>query len=268
MQPPDVRLPGGEQAPPFQGPPQISPPNPSLPEGEKPAAKTPMSQTSTPADSDGTPQNELPPPSGPTPEPRLIPSADGGDPGRVSKITLNRAQTKGYNPDHLPGDEGVSITIEPRDASGTLLRAAGKLSIVVLDPSLAGNAARVARWNFTEEDAATHHRNGADALHFDLRWPEGLPRNPNLKLFVRFTRADGRKFDAEQDLHIAVPPQTAADWTRSKRPTPPRTTPIETTPIAPATPSADDSAPPPHQPPASSSDRTARRSGVQWTPYR
>jgi hypothetical protein len=267
--PPSVQLPGAEQAPPFQGPPQISPPNPAVPEGEMPPDKRPTSNSGTSAEPPGAPQIELPAPTGPALEPRLIPSADGGDPSRVTKITLNAAQTKGYNADDLPGDEGVSVTVEPRDASGALLRAAGKLSIVVLDPTLAGDAARVARWNFTEEDAAAHHRSGTDALRFDLRWPERLPQNPNLKLFVRFTRADGQKFDAERDLRIAVPPRTAADWTRSKQPAPPKTVPIETTPIAPAAPpSGGGSDPPSSQPAATSGDRTVRRSGVQWTPYR
>ena len=61
----------------------------------------------------------------------------------MTQITLNRKQTSGYNADEQPGDEGVSVLIEPRNASGALLRAAGKLSIVVLDPTLAGDAARV-----------------------------------------------------------------------------------------------------------------------------
>ena len=271
LQAPKVELPGVEQAPPFKGPPQISPTNPSVPEGEMPPDKNPMPRSgSSTAPRDLLPQDELPPPSGPSLEPRLIPSADGGDPGRVSRITLNRTQTKGYNADEFPGDEGVSVLVEPRDANGAVLRAAGKLSIVVLDPTLSGNAARVARWNFTEEDAATHHQSGNDALRFDLRWPEQLPKNPNLKLYVRFTRADGQKFDAEQDLRITVPPRTAADWTRSKhRASPPKMTPapIETTPIAPAA-TPDRNNPPSNPPSATTGDRTVRRSGTQWTPYR
>ncbi len=227
-----------------------------------------MTQSAPQREPATTPATELPPPSGPALEPRLIPSADGGDPSRVSQITLNTAQTGGYNADDQPGDEGVSVQIEPRDASGTLLRAAGKLSIVVMDPTLSGAAARVARWNFTEEDAAAHHRPGTEALRFDLRWPERLPQNPNLKLYVRFTRADGQKFDAEQDLRVAIPSRTAAaDWTRSKQPAPPKTAPIETTPIAPA-PRDPPASQPANQPTATPGDRTAGRSGVQWTPYR
>ena len=104
-------------------------------------------------------------------------------------------------------------------------------------------------------------------MRFDLRWPERLPQNPDLKLYVRFTRADGRKFDAEQDLHIAVPPRTAADWTRSKQPaTPKAAAPIETTPIAPAAVPSTGSVPPASQPAATSGDRTAGRSGANGRP--
>jgi hypothetical protein len=228
-----------------------------------------MSRSALPLEPPVAPAVELPTPSGPTLEPRLIPSADGGDPSRVTQITLNAAQTRGYNADDQPGDEGVSVLVEPRDANGALLRAAGKMSIVVMDPTLAGSAARVARWNFTEEDAAAHHRSGTEALRFDLRWPERLPQNPNLKLYVRFTRADGRRFDAEQDLHIAVPPRTTAEWTRSKQPAPPKPAPLETKPIAPVAVPREGGDPPASQPVgASPSDRTAGRTGVQWTPYR
>jgi hypothetical protein len=102
-----------------------------------------------------------------------------------------------------------------------------------------------------------------------LRWPERLPQNPNLKLFVRFTRADGRKFDAEQDLRIAVPSKSVADWTRSKQPPPSKAAkPIETVPIAPAAAPRDAVEPPANRSPATGGDRTAGRAGAQWTPYR
>ena len=69
------------------------------------------------------------------------------------------------------------------------------MSVVVLDPAFEGEAARVARWDFTAaETAAMFRRTGTEsAIHLTMAWPGDPPAHGKLHLFVRYVTADGRK---------------------------------------------------------------------------
>lgn len=252
---PNVQLP--EQAAPFAQPPEISPPDLSPPMNP-PAGKAPM---------------PLSPPSIDLPEgasrQSSEPPGEAIDPGQITRITLDPQRTGGYDADQHPGDEGVSVFIQPRGASGEVLRSAGKISIVAMDELEQGDAARLARWNFTEEEAAEHFHPSPDGLQFQLRWPERLPRHEHLTLHVRFTRPDGQKLDVEQSIRVVLP-GSSPGWTRSEHPTI-RTVPLErSSPAATRVPGAGDieAREPSAVPPDAPRDRTADRSPPQWMPYR
>ena len=174
------------------GLPLISPPDPNVPEGEHMAKAAPRE-----------------------PKSRLL----GGGKGRpastkkgpldevVTQITLNRKLTGGHNVDGHPGDEGVMVVVEPLNAAGDLVEVPGKIAIVVLDPAIDGEAARVARWDFESQEAANHIKRTplGDGLHFDLRWPHSPPVHRVLNLYVRFTTADGRRLQVEKQIEVDPP---------------------------------------------------------------
>jgi hypothetical protein len=273
LSPPTVQLGAPEQAPPFSGPPQISPPNPNVPEGTWTTPKT-----STPAHSnDGfkPPVVELPtlepprtstepPPSSP---PSMTPPANQGtdttpaDEADIAAITLNGELTGGYNADDRPGDEGVTVFVEPRSSSGRVARSSGKVSVVLMDPAQQGDAARVARWNFTAEEAARHFRRTptGDGLHLQLRWPNEAPAHSDLSLHVRYITEDGRKLDIEKPIHVDLPSQQASRaWIRAVKPAPSARG-VSTIPLLRKSPSENSSAEP---------LREARQLGTKWAPYR
>jgi len=66
------------------------------------------------------------------------------------------------------------VVVEPRDRTGRTVDAPANMSVVVIDPALEGNAARVARWDFTvAETAAELQVNLWTAYNQvrDGRWP-------------------------------------------------------------------------------------------------
>ena len=77
---------------------------------------------------------------------------------------------------------------------------------MVIDPELTGAAARVARWDFTAAEAASHYQQTALAkgFRFQLLWPNKPPEHERVRLYVRFTTPDGRKFEAEHALHLGA----------------------------------------------------------------
>jgi hypothetical protein len=286
---PEVEMPGGgrneSSAPPYDGPPVISPPDPDVPDGElrdefestKPSnAKLPSSITVPGEDHSELPRFE-------TPVGDEEPAGDKltGD-ETVTQISLNRKLTGGHNADGQPGDDGLMVVVEPLDASGELIEVPGEVSVVVLDPALEGEAARVARWDFTAEEAAGHIKRTpmGDGLHFDLRWPHGPPANRSLNLYVRFKTLEGKKLQLEKQIEVRLPGKEESDddapaWTKADKPAADAeasksesSSEASAAPRAKATairPAPDDAASKTDRP---KDDRTSRGSSPKWTPYR
>jgi hypothetical protein len=131
-----------------------------------------------------------------------------------------------------PGGDGITLWIEPRDQAGNLVRAAAPLAVVVLDPdpSMAGPAARVGRWDFASEATAAFYRRTATAegIFLELTWPGDPPKHRTLEVFVRYTTDDGRKLEARRTIHLDLADQPRVEsrvgWSRRAAPVPVETT--------------------------------------------
>ncbi|HUT94966.1 MAG TPA: hypothetical protein VMY37_36245 [Thermoguttaceae bacterium] len=126
---------------------------------------------------------------------------------QVAAITLCDRLTGGYDLDRRAGHEGIIAVIEPRDADGRLVPAAAPVSVVLLDPALPGDAARVARWELTAEEIAKRYRKTplSEGIYLELVWPRALPIHSRLHMFVRYLTDDGRKLQGDRDIEIDVP---------------------------------------------------------------
>lgn len=156
-----------------------------------------------------------------SPEPQMIDPSDeappfkrasherpvlSGDSRTITRLAVNRQLTGGWNSDQKHGDEGIFVAFEPRDSQSKLVEAAGDVSIVVLDPGKSGAEARVARWDFTTDEAEQHFRKGAigRGLQFELPWPSNPPTSRDLRLFVRLTTMDGRKVETSSKIRVTL----------------------------------------------------------------
>jgi hypothetical protein len=130
----------------------------------------------------------------------------------VVDVTLNKMLTGGMNRDQRDGDEGLLVVIEPRNPKQQIVQAFGQISIVVLDPALTGEAARIARWDITSQELEHRFRSRQFGRGFQLElpWPGDPPQHSDLHLFVRFVGDDGRKLIVDRELKIN-PPGGAAD---------------------------------------------------------
>jgi hypothetical protein len=296
----ELDVPAGK-APPYDGPPVISPPDPNVPDGESPddqSSGADGADSQSADEFDAAPRSNMRLPSS-TSEPGEhktelpqfeLPAGDeapgddktAGD-GSVRRITLNRKLTGGRNADGQPGDEGVMVVVEPLDSAGELLEVPGEISVVLLDPAQEGEAARIARWDFTAEEAAEHLKRTplGDGLHFDLRWPEGPPVNRMLNLYVRYKTAEGKQLQVEKQIEVnpqgmAAAPDSGPAWTKTDKPFPGGEAEASSDALAPRAkatsirPAPEESAPKasskaPRQTERPKSDRSA---APKWTPYR
>jgi hypothetical protein len=132
---------------------------------------------------------------------------------------LNDNLTGGCQTDPRQGDRGIVVVVEPRDAQGRLVEAPAAVSVVVLDPALEGQAARVARWDFTAQQLAPLHRKGSwgEGYHLEMLWPDAAPVHENLQLFVRYVTSDGRKLETQRKIRVATAGSGEADRTANRR---------------------------------------------------
>jgi hypothetical protein len=97
-------------------------------------------------------------------------------------------------------NDGVVLRVQARDAEGRELTPDAEISMVVVDASKTGSEARVARWDFSADEAAQHVTAGG-GWQFELRWPNGnAPQGESLQLFVRLSMANGTKLISEMQL--------------------------------------------------------------------
>ena len=156
---------------------------------------------------------ELAPPSLelPAPAKSLSVPADG----QVTHITLSPLLTGGTDLDGRPGDDGLSVVIEPRNAAEEYVPQAGAVSIVVLDPTRQGEAARVARWDFDLSTTRGKLQTSAATrgIALQMPWPATAPTSTTLHLFVRFETPDGRRLAADREIYVAPLGQASQRWT-------------------------------------------------------
>ncbi len=141
------------------------------------------------------------------------------DSREVTQLVLNRQLTGGLDTDGLPGDEGIVVVLEPRDAEGRWLEAPAEVTVVLLDPALEGEAARVARWDFTAAETIGRfcETGGGRGIELTMRWSAGTPQHSDLLLYARYTTSDGRELQVDAPIRVALPGERSAGWVPSEQ---------------------------------------------------
>ena len=208
-------------------PPGLDIETPEIPSPPRPEAPRPLNKPAVPEELDVGPTLEGPskspakkPPNDARPAlaelpvpPEAKPEPEVAD-TKVTHIHLNPLHTCGADFDHSPGDDGLSVLIEPRNAANRFVPLAAPVSVVVLDPNKNGEEARIARWDFTAADVAERITKGeARGIQLKLPWPGKPPAGAGLEVFVRYETPQGQKLQADKEIFLAVPGQFSNRWT-------------------------------------------------------
>lgn len=129
----------------------------------------------------------------------------------VAAIVLNQRLTGGCDFDGQPGDDGITVVIEPRDASGRYVAMPGEVSVVVSDPQKPAAHARWARWDFDAADAAGKMRQSllGKGIHLELPWPAERPTSRTMRVDVSYIGPDGRRLRAAREVFLESPSDKA-----------------------------------------------------------
>ena len=127
----------------------------------------------------------------------------------VQRIVLGR-QTGGYSDERHPGDQALQVVLEPRDGEDQRVKAPGAAHIDVLEINAQGFKTPLSSWDIPPEQLRRTWREGLFGTGYYILLPwKVLPTTPSLRVIVRLTLPDGRTFEADRDVKVHLPNQSA-----------------------------------------------------------
>jgi hypothetical protein len=213
LESPQIEIPPGDTPPPRTPGSRSSFQRPSIDSPERAApADTPPSIDIPGSSSETLPSPPIPKDISAPALPEPIPSQPADK--KVTHLFLHPL-SGGADFDGQPGDDGLRVIVEPRNAGEQFVPEAGAVSIVVLDPDRLGEAARIARWDF--DPSAARQMLAASSpgrgLKLEMPWPAAAPAATRLKLFVRYETSDGRRLQTDREIYVTPPGQAISRWT-------------------------------------------------------
>jgi hypothetical protein len=116
----------------------------------------------------------------------------------------------GYDTDGKPGDDGIVLYVQPYDEDGHVIKAAGSLRVVILDPLCPPNQNVVAEYLFDVPTTRKMWYGRLMTQHFSIRcpWPTGqIPLHSELTAHVAFfDLLTGRTLTVQKAFKIVLPP--------------------------------------------------------------
>ncbi len=203
----------------FPGVPDLKPP--TIKQGT-PSGSGSGSGKKKPARSDGEEEDGLEPPKLDLGTEGSVSAAAVPLDQRIASVYVNPSRTGGLQRDQRAGDDGVVLVFEPRNKANEFVPAAGRVSVVLLDPE---TRRRVARWEFSEEQTAEALQKARTTRGIELKMPwKGTPPDKSrLHLFVRYWLPGGKTVQGDRKITIAPHGQLTSRWTprTENRPAPP-----------------------------------------------
>lgn len=197
-----------EAAPPTDDAPSIEPLDdpphaiPAKPVSESPLPTPPASIRHSPPSLDTLPT----PRSEPTRSPKLPELLPVPENKKVSDLYIDPSRTRG-------DDRGLELVVQPRNAQGQFVPIAGRISVVVIDPSRPGESGRIGRWEFDSDYVRYQMRaSGKQNIPLTAPWTNGRPSRSPLKLFVRLECEDGQKFESNSNIELPATGQVSSQW--------------------------------------------------------
>ena len=138
----------------------------------------------------------------------------------ATEIAVNRSVTGGQDVNDSPGDEGLNLLLQTKDASGQIVLQAGELTVSLIDPK---QRQRIGFWRFLPGETElffVDEQKDTDGILLHLPWDESAPQRARLLVHAQFVTADGRILTTSSDVLIEPPTEeyspedpTVINWT-------------------------------------------------------
>jgi hypothetical protein len=126
-------------------------------------------------------------------------------------IKIHPGLSGGHHQDSDQELDGLMVVLTLADPLGEPCVTDLPISIVVLDPTKEGEAARMGRWNFSSEQVtAACRETPLKSLQFPLLWQDSRPAGDEVAVFVRVMIPGS--VPLETDMMLRFRDATTADW--------------------------------------------------------
>lgn len=125
----------------------------------------------------------------------------------VTRIRLGR-HTGGYGSDPLR-HEGIKVYLEPIDGDGSVVKAAGEVTIQLFDLTAGAGDTRLGAYEFALDDIGKYWYGGAftNRYVFECPWGDRRPAQPEITVRAGFVDAlTGKTFTAQTVCTVNLPP--------------------------------------------------------------
>ena len=112
--------------------------------------------------------------------------------GLPTEIIINRSMTSGQDVNDSPGDDGLNLLLQTKDANGQIVLQGGELTVSLIDPK---QRQRVGFWRFLAGETElffVDKNENTDGILLHLPWDESVTRRARLLVHVSFVTPDGR----------------------------------------------------------------------------
>lgn len=130
------------------------------------------------------------------------------DRNAVTSIVINRQISRGEDLDGKPGDEGLSLLLQPIDAQGNVRKSAGHITVRVTESRSPNVERQIGLWQFTPEEAKSFFvkdEYAQQGILLHLPWDNLTPKGNQLNVLVRFTHSNQQAIESKARIRI-VPP--------------------------------------------------------------
>jgi hypothetical protein len=123
----------------------------------------------------------------------------------LKRITLGRG-TSAIDTDNLPGDDGLQVVFEPRDADDHIVKTPGTLEITALEINAQGTKTILSTWAIDQEQLRRSWKQSLFSTGYILTLPwKSWPQTENLRVVARLTLPDARVFETDRDVKLRLP---------------------------------------------------------------
>jgi hypothetical protein len=188
-------------------------PSPTLGSPQPSTPTTPMPQPPSDRDRNSTSAGQITIPGLLEIRPQRKPVSVSAD-NRIVEIGFHPALCRANDGDGDSKSDGLYLVLQPRNASGQFVEAAGEASIVILDPQQAENRGRIGQWSFSEAEIRKRMQplGSSQGIHLTLDWQKQRPLSDRVTVLVRYSLPDKRTLVNEREIHLPRPGTAKSAW--------------------------------------------------------
>ncbi len=153
--------------------------------------------------------------SAPQPQSRLIPAKPKVTDRRIVELAFHPVLSRSMDLDGKPGDDGVFLVLQPKNQLGQLVDEHAKLTVVVLDPALPEDRARIGfrEYSPAEVKAKMNPIGSQAGIHLQLPWNGPNPTADRVIVFAKYTFSNEQEVIGSREIMLTADAQMKTVWT-------------------------------------------------------